>query len=89
MASLLRNQKVRNALLQVLYVGTLGALVLSGALIARQNLAAQGLTSGFDFLFKSTGWDLNFSLLPATATEPTLGGTRNSTALFRRFAAFR
>jgi His/Glu/Gln/Arg/opine family amino acid ABC transporter permease subunit len=70
MGSLLRNQKVRNALLQVLYVGTLGALVISGALIARQNLAAQGIISGFDFLFKSTGWDLNFSLLPATANDP-------------------
>jgi His/Glu/Gln/Arg/opine family amino acid ABC transporter permease subunit len=70
MVSLLRNQKVRNASLQVLYVGTLGALVISGVLIARQNLADQGITSGFDFLFKSTGWDLNFSLLPASANDP-------------------
>jgi general L-amino acid transport system permease protein len=70
MGSLLRNQKVRNTLLQVLYVGTLGALVIGGALIARQNLAAQGITSGFDFLSKSTGWDVNFSLLPATRNDP-------------------
>ncbi|GGF44039.1 ABC transporter permease [Aliidongia dinghuensis] len=70
MLSLLRNQKVRDALLQALYVGTLGAIVISGALIARQNLAAQGITSGFDFLFKSTGWDVNFSLLPSSANDP-------------------
>lgn len=70
MGSLLRNQKVRNALLQIFYVGALGAMILAGILIARRNLAAQGITSGFDFLFKSTGWDMNFSLLPATAMDP-------------------
>ncbi|WP_296747140.1 ABC transporter permease subunit [Mesorhizobium sp.] len=70
MIRLLRNQKVRNALLQVLYVGTLAGLVLACALIARRNLAEQGITSGFDFLFKSTGWDVTFSLLPVTANDP-------------------
>jgi len=70
MVSLLRNQKVRNALLQVLYVGSLASLVLAGVVIARRNLAEQGITSGFDFLFKSTGWDVNFTLLPATANDP-------------------
>lgn len=70
MGSLLRNQKVRNALLQVLYVGALAALAIAGILIARENLAAQGITSGFDFLFKQTGWNVNFSLLPASATDP-------------------
>ena len=66
----LRNQKVRNAVLQVLYVGVLGAVVLSGIVIARKNLAAQGITSGLDFLWNSTGWDVNFSLLPVTANDP-------------------
>ncbi|MBZ9733527.1 ABC transporter permease subunit [Mesorhizobium sp. CA18] len=70
MVSLLRNQKVRSALLQVVYVGSLAALVLAGIIIARRNLAEQGITSGFDFLYKSTGWDVNFSLLPATANDP-------------------
>ncbi|TPI48079.1 ABC transporter permease subunit [Mesorhizobium sp. B2-9-1] len=70
MVSLLRNQKVRNTLLQVVYVGSLAALVLAGIIIARRNLAEQGITSGFDFLYKSTGWDVNFSLLPATANDP-------------------
>ncbi|MDX8453726.1 ABC transporter permease subunit [Mesorhizobium sp. VK9D] len=70
MVSLLRNQKVRNALVQVLYVGSLAAMVLACVMIARRNLAEQGITSGFDFLYKSTGWDVNFSLLPATANDP-------------------
>ncbi|MDX8441344.1 ABC transporter permease subunit [Mesorhizobium australafricanum] len=70
MVSLLRNQKVRNALLQVFYVGSLAAMVLACVMIARRNLAEQGITSGFDFLYKSTGWDVNFSLLPATANDP-------------------
>ncbi|AZO74428.1 MULTISPECIES: ABC transporter permease subunit [unclassified Mesorhizobium] len=70
MVGLLRNQKVRNALLQVFYVGSLAALVLAGVMIARRNLAEQGITSGFDFLYKSTGWDVSFSLLPVTANDP-------------------
>ncbi|CDX19434.1 amino-acid transporter subunit; membrane component of ABC superfamily [Mesorhizobium sp. SOD10] len=70
MVSLLRNQKVRNTLLQVLFVGSLAAMVLACVMIARRNLAEQGITSGFDFLFKSTGWDVNFSLLPANANDP-------------------
>ncbi|MDX8497839.1 ABC transporter permease subunit [Mesorhizobium sp. VK4C] len=70
MISLLRNQRVRNTLLQVLYVGSLVAMILACVMIARRNLAEQGITSGFDFLFKSTGWDVNFSLLPATANDP-------------------
>lgn len=70
MGSLLRSQTVRDALLQVFYVGTLGALAVTAVLIARENLAAQGITSGFDFLDKPTGWDVNFSLLPATPTDP-------------------
>ena len=70
MASLLGNQKTRDALLQALYVGVLAALVIAGALIARQNLAAQGITSGFDFLSKATGWNVSFSLLPSEPTDP-------------------
>ena len=70
MGSLLRSQKARNAFLQTLYVGTLGALVIAAVLIARENLLAQGITSGFDFLDKSTGWDVDFSLLPVTPNDP-------------------
>lgn len=70
MPSLFRNQKVRNALLQVLFVGSLALIVIGGALVARQNLIDQRMVSGFDFLFKSTGWDVNFSLLPVSSRDP-------------------
>lgn len=70
MQHLLRNQKVRDALLQIAFVGTVALVVVGGGMIARQNLVSQGIVSGFDFLFKSTGWDLNFSLLPVSASDP-------------------
>lgn len=70
MGNLLRSQRVRDALLQVLYVGTLGALILAAVSTARENLAAQGITSGFGFLEKPTGWDVNFSVLPTAPTDP-------------------
>lgn len=70
MVRLLRNQKVRNALLQLLFVGSLAALVIGGALVTWRNLEAQGMTAGLGFLFRSTGWDLNFSLLPTDPTDP-------------------
>src|SRR5262245_54596033 len=70
MERLLRNQKVRNALLQILFVGVLAFIVVGGGLVARRNLIDQGIVSGFDFLFKSTGWDVNFSLMPVKSTDP-------------------
>lgn len=70
MLHLFRNQKFRDAVLQILFVGIIALLVIGGGLIAHHNLVSQGIVSGFDFLFKSTGWDLNFSLLPVTASDP-------------------
>lgn len=66
----LRNQKTRNAALQILFVGTLALIVIGGVYEARQNLIEQRIVSGFDFLFKSTGWDMNFSLLPVGSGDP-------------------
>lgn len=70
MQQLLRSQKVRNAVLQIAFVGVLAFIVIGGALVARENLVSQGIVSGFDFLFKSTGWDVTYSLLPVSATDP-------------------
>ncbi|CUX28657.1 MULTISPECIES: ABC transporter permease subunit [Agrobacterium] len=60
----------RYVLLQALYVGSFAALFLSAVLIARQNLQEQGIGSGFDFLWKSAGWDMAFSLFPTTSNDP-------------------
>lgn len=70
MENVLKSQKARNIALQVSFVGSIGGLLLACSLIAYQNLAEQGITSGFYFLSKSTGWDVSFSLLPATANDP-------------------
>ena len=70
MDKLFRNQKVRNAALQIGFVGLVAFIVIGGVLTARRNLIDQGIVSGFDFLSKSTGWDIGFSLLPISATDP-------------------
>lgn len=44
--------------------------IVAAAWTAKTKLDAQGMTSGFDFLWKSTGWEMNFSLLPAGASDP-------------------
>lgn len=36
----------------------------------RKNLEVQGVTLGFDFLFRSTGWNINYSLIPYSPTDP-------------------
>lgn len=68
--SLWRSKSFRGAALQAGFVAVLAALIIGATLTARKNLAAQGLTSGFDFLWKSTGWEMNFTLLPATTADP-------------------
>jgi general L-amino acid transport system permease protein len=59
-----RNRKTRNVVYQVAFLA-LFALVIFGAVNeATRKLAAQGMTSGFDFLYKSTGFRIGFSLIP-------------------------
>ena len=65
-----RSKAARSIALQAGYVIALVAVIGFAVLTARANLAAQGLTSGFDFLWKSTGWEMNFTLLPADRTDP-------------------
>ena len=65
-----RSKSFRAAAVQAGFVAALIALILGAALTARANLAAQGLTSGFGFLWKATGWEINFTLLPATTADP-------------------
>lgn len=65
-----RSKSFRGAAYQIGFVAGLVALIIAATLTARTNLAAQGLTSGFGFLWKSTGWEMNFTLLPATTSDP-------------------
>lgn len=70
MTNILNNRKFRNFTLQFGYVGGIVGLVIICGFVARGNLEAQGITSGFDFLFKSTGWNVGFSLLEYKASDP-------------------
>lgn len=65
-----RRRRVQRVVLQAGFVGVITLGLGAGVLTARKNLAEQGLSSGFDFLWKATGWDLNFTLLPTTASDP-------------------
>ena len=59
----LRNRKLRNAALQGVFLGAILILTVTGTLTAKANLEAQGMTAGFGFLDRSTGFDVGFSLI--------------------------
>ncbi len=59
----LRNLRVQRFLIQAVVLVTV-VLVLAGMyLTARENLDRLGITSGFHFLDRTTGWDISFSLI--------------------------
>ncbi|MBU2983673.1 ABC transporter permease subunit [Lentibacter algarum] len=65
----IRNQKVQRLFIQYGFLGSLLFLLIFSILIARDNLAAQGITSGFAFLQRTTGWEVGFSLIPYEAGD--------------------
>jgi His/Glu/Gln/Arg/opine family amino acid ABC transporter permease subunit len=69
MAALLRNRKFREAVLQALVISIVAALLIAMVINARQSLSAQGMTSGFGFLQRSTGWDFSFSALEYSISD--------------------
>ncbi len=70
MLSAWNNIKLRNAVLQILYVGGFVALIVTLIVMGRTNLQEQGIISGFDFLWKATGWEVSFSLIEFTSRDP-------------------
>lgn len=68
--TLFKNQKVRGVVLQGLYAAALVMIVVVGTTVTHENLRRQGIISNFDFLWKSTGWEMPFSLLPVTTHDP-------------------
>ncbi len=69
MGALFRNRKFREAMLQALLVSVIAALLIAMIVNARQSLNAQGMTSGFAFLERSTGWDFSFSTLEYSISD--------------------
>jgi len=70
MSALLKDRRVRDTLLQVSFVGSIVLILLVFVVSGKTNLEAQGLTSGFDFLERSTGWRINFSLIEYSTSSP-------------------
>lgn len=70
MSAFLRSQKTRRAILQLAFVGLVALIVIGAWLEARQSIQTMGLASGFDFLWRATGWNINFSLFPVRSTDP-------------------
>lgn len=56
--------KRRQAIVQGLVLAAIVIVVWSAVVSARTNLAALGITSGFGFLERATGWSYSFSLIP-------------------------
>ena len=72
MGALLKQKSFRDATYQIAFVGSLFALIVLFTITARNNLETQGLTSGFDFLARSTGWGVSFSLIEFTTSDTYL-----------------
>lgn len=62
--------KRRKILIQTGLIGLTLLVLFGGITTARTNLEALGLTSGFGFLERGTGWDYSFSLVPKDITDP-------------------
>ena len=69
MLELFRNRKFREILLQAVSLSVVAALVITMVINARATLETQGLTTGFGFLERSTGWDFSFSVLPYSISD--------------------
>ena len=69
MTALLKSKPLRDGVAQASFVGGILLAVVLFALTARANLEAQGLTSGFGFLQRATGWGVSFSLIPFETSD--------------------
>jgi His/Glu/Gln/Arg/opine family amino acid ABC transporter permease subunit len=57
-------------LLQATFVGIIAAALFTVTFVAVNEMQRKGITSGFSFLWRSTGWDVGFSLLSYSIRDP-------------------
>lgn len=69
MSNVLRNRKFREIVFQALVLSAVAALLVAMVINTRASLDAQSLTTGFNFLNRSTGWDFSFSVLPYSISD--------------------
>lgn len=70
MTAILKSRRVRDVTVQICFVGAILTLVVMFAVTAKTNLDAQGMTSGFGFLERATGWRISFSLIEYNTSSP-------------------
>ena len=70
LTTLLRDEKARNNALQATVLAVVVGVVASLVLTTYHNLNEQGITSGFGFLERGTGWDIPFALLDYSIRDP-------------------
>jgi len=66
----LRIRCSRSFLYQLIFAVVLLTLLIGAIFVTYRNLQEQGITSGFDFLWRSTGWNIGVALLPASSLDP-------------------
>ena len=80
--SLLNDPVIRGIIYQVLVAGAVVAFISWIVVNTAQNLAAQNKSTGFDFLFRTAGFDISFTLFPWSRTslywEAFLAGLLNT-----------
>ncbi|MBD5772339.1 ABC transporter permease subunit [Marinomonas colpomeniae] len=60
----------KNQLIQVAFLLAVIVIIAGAYISARDNLAELGISSGFDFLNRATGWGYGFSLLETSIEDP-------------------
>jgi general L-amino acid transport system permease protein len=70
MTALLRSGRFRGLVYQATLVVTACGVLITLVVNTRQNLVAQGIASGFDFLERSTGWNVSFALMDYSIRDP-------------------
>ncbi|MEM6748830.1 MAG: hypothetical protein AAF608_15540, partial [Pseudomonadota bacterium] len=63
---------LKKAAFQAVLLAAVVLIVVSAVRSAQVNLAALGITSGFRFLERSTGWDYSFSLIERSINDSYL-----------------
>ena len=67
---MLQSRRQKAFVIQTVVGLALVVAVVMFAVHAKRSLDAQGISSGFSFLWRSTGWDVGFSLIPYTINDP-------------------
>lgn len=62
--------KLRKILIQTVLLGVTIIVIWGAVRSAQINLTALGITNGFGFLERSTGWDYSFSLIDRSINDP-------------------